>query len=207
MLKKTSESPLDGKEINPVNLRGNQPWILTGRTNAEAETPVFWSPDANSWHTGKVPNAGRKTEGRRRRRCQRMGWLDGITDTMDMNLGKLRKMVRDRETWHAAVHVVTSQTQLGNWTTILYARLNTIFSSPNYIMRYLPLVFSFLKCLFEGKKRWSILPKVTHEGVELSYESSNQILGFIPNHYIILPLKNVFVQFIIAENIYIIMFC
>lgn len=74
-------------------------------------------------------------------------------------------------------------------------------------MRYLPLVFSFLKCLFEGKKRWSILPKVTHEGVELSYESSNQILGFIPNHYIILPLKNVFVQFIIAENIYIIMFC
>ena len=55
-----------------------------------------------------------KTEGRRRRRYQRMGWLDGITNTMDMNLGKLRKMVRDRETWCAAVHVVTSETQLGN---------------------------------------------------------------------------------------------
>ena len=55
-----------------------------------------------------------KTEGRRRRTCQRMGWLDGITNTMDMNLGKLQKMVRDRETWRAAVHVVTSQTQLGN---------------------------------------------------------------------------------------------
>ena len=55
-----------------------------------------------------------KTEGRRRRRCQRTGWLHGITDTMDMNLGKLRKMVRGRETWRAAVHVVMSQTQLGN---------------------------------------------------------------------------------------------
>ena len=98
-----------------------------------------------------------KTEGRRRRRCQRTGWLHGITDTMDMNLGKLRKMVRGRETWRAAVHVVMSQTQLGNWTTILYARLNTIFSSPNYIMRYLLLVFPFLKCLFWRQKEMEYL--------------------------------------------------
>ena len=55
-----------------------------------------------------------KTEGRRRRGHQRMRWLGGISDAMDMNLGKLQKMVRDRETWRAAVHVVTSQTQLGN---------------------------------------------------------------------------------------------
>ena len=74
VLEKTSESPLDSKEIKPVNLKGNQPWILAGRTDAEAETPVFWSPDA-----GKI-----KT--RRRRGCQMMRWLDGITEAMDMNL-------------------------------------------------------------------------------------------------------------------------
>ena len=60
-----------------------------------------------------------KIEGRRKRGCQRVRWLDGTTDPMDMNLGKLRKMVRDREAWHAAVHgTAKSQTWLSNWTTI-----------------------------------------------------------------------------------------
>ena len=59
MLEKTPESPLNSKEIKPVNLKGNQPWIFTGRTDAEAEAPVFWSSDANSWLTGKVPDAGK----------------------------------------------------------------------------------------------------------------------------------------------------
>ena len=58
MLEKTPESPLDFKEIKPVNLTGNQPWILIGRTDAEAEAPVFWSPDAKSRLTRKVPDAG-----------------------------------------------------------------------------------------------------------------------------------------------------
>ena len=88
------------------------------RTDAEAETPIFWSL---MWRTDsfeKTLMLG-KIEGRRRRGWQRMRWLDGVTDSLDMNLGKLRKMMRDRETWCATVHGVSkSWPGLGNWTTI-----------------------------------------------------------------------------------------
>ena len=94
MLEKTPETPLDNKEIKPVNLKGNQPSILIRKT--EAEAPEFWSPDANSQLREKTLMLG-KTEGRRKRGCQRMIWLDGITDTVAINLGKLQEMVRDRE--------------------------------------------------------------------------------------------------------------
>ena len=107
MLEKTPESPLDSKEIKPVNLKQSQPWIFTGKTEAEAEAeaPLFWSPNVKSQLIGKVPDAG-QTEGRRREH-QRKRWLDGITSAMDMNLGKLQETERGREDWCAAVHGVT----------------------------------------------------------------------------------------------------
>ena len=88
VLGKTLKSPLDNKEIKPVDLKGNQPWIFIGRTKAEAEAPILWPPDAKSQLTGKTLMLG-KSEGKRRRGRQRMRWLDSITDSTDMNLSKL----------------------------------------------------------------------------------------------------------------------
>ena len=84
VLEKTLESPLDRKEIKPINPKGNQPWIFIRNTNAKAEAPTLWPPDAKSQLTGKDPDAG-KIEGRKRWGRQRMRWLDGITNSMDMS--------------------------------------------------------------------------------------------------------------------------
>ena len=105
MLEKTLENTLDSK-IKPVNLKGNQPRILFGRTDAEAEAPVVCPPDTNNQLTGKTLKLER-TEGRRRSGQQRTRWVDDITDSVDMNLGKLREMVRAGKAWQAAVHGVT----------------------------------------------------------------------------------------------------
>ena len=147
MLEKTLESPFDCKGIQPVHPKGNQPWIFVGRTDAEA--PKLWPPDEKNWLTGKDPDAGKDW-----RQEEKGTTEDGITDSMDMSLSKLRESVMVRQAWHVSVHEVTkSWTQLSKWSECSFIILVFLYQTQGSTFSCL-FIFPFLLTMLSFYFPW-----------------------------------------------------
>ena len=179
VLEKTLESPLDFKEIQPVHPKGDQSWVFIGRTDAEAETPIPWPPDAKCWLIWKDPDAGKDWR-QEEKGTQRMRWLDGITNSVDIGLNKLRELVMNREAWHPAVYgLEKSRTQLSDWTELNF---------PTRVARLhlrIPETLHLLMRRWLSLRRWEICKWCFHSILK------KKLTKYFPNY--ILP-RNIWQQ-------------
>ena len=142
---KTLESSLDCKEIEPVNPKADQPWIFIGRTDAEAEASILWPPDLRSQLIGKDPDAGKdqRQEEKGTTENDMVGWLHQLNGR---EFKQSREMVKNRESWHAAVCGVTKRwTQLSNWRILHFSNCEQLsvpwFATVSDALRPLPMLF------------------------------------------------------------------